>query len=74
MDDKYKIEPAYRIVRCYRDKPKRIMERGVTLAEAQAHCSDPETSSSTCTKPAAKAVTRRNGPWFDAYERAVRFC
>lgn len=63
----------YRIVRMYKDHPtlnQRVIARGLTLAEAQAHCSDPETSSSTATSAAARARTRRLGPWFDGYEEA----
>jgi hypothetical protein len=54
----------------YFEKPgmNRTIQRGLTLAEAQEHCGNPETSSSTCTTAAAKAITRRNGPWFDGYE------
>lgn len=61
---------AYHIVRMYRDAypRKRIIKRGLTLEEAQKHCSDPETSSSTCTSRAGKARTRRMGHWFDGYE------
>lgn len=62
---------SYRIVRFYKNSyRKRIIRRGLTLEEAQAHCSDPETSSSTCTTAAAKRITRRNGDWFDGYEEA----
>lgn len=39
-----------------------------TLEEAQAHCSDPETSSRTCMNATGKARTRRLGAWFDGYE------
>lgn len=60
---------AYKIVRHYLHKRKRTIERGLTLDEAQAHCNDPETSSRTATTARAKAITRRNGPWFDGYER-----
>ena len=60
----------YKIVRHYFNKNyKRTIDTRLTLEEAQAHCSDPETSSSTCTTPQARAVTRRNGSWFDGYER-----
>lgn len=61
----------YEIVRHYFDASinKRVIKRGLTLAEAQAHCNDPETSSSTCTNPVGKRRTRRIGPWFDGYRR-----
>ena len=61
----------YNIVRFYRDAGirKRIIEERVTLAEAQAHCQDPETSSSTCTSKVGRARTRRLGAWFDGYEQ-----
>ncbi|HUW14871.1 MAG TPA: hypothetical protein VM537_34445 [Anaerolineae bacterium] len=62
----------YRIVRFYRDAQirRRVIARGLTLAEAQTYCKDPETSSSTCTRPAGRARTRRMGAWFDGYEEA----
>ena len=61
---------TYRIVRLYKDAVtrRRVIARGLTLKEAQAHCSDPETSSSTATTPEAKARTAKLGPWFDGYE------
>ena len=64
---------AYKIIRIYRDTHKRrTIETGVTLEQAQAHCSDPETSSKTCTSAAGKRRTRQNGPWFDCYEECRR--
>lgn len=59
----------YKIVRMYFDRniPKRTIATGLTLEEAQAHCKDPETSSSTCTKPHNKRRTKNLGPWFDGY-------
>ena len=62
MSERYKIQRLY-----FKDHPRRTIARGLTLEEAQAHCSDPETSSSTCTSAAGKARTRRLGPWFDSY-------
>ena len=61
---------SYKIVRMYFQQPgkRRTINRGLTLEEARAHCSDPETSSSTCTKSTGKRQTRMHGPWFDAYE------
>lgn len=59
---------TYKIYRSYFNKGKRTIETGLTLEEAQAHCKDPETSSRTCTTAKARAITKRNGPWFDGYE------
>ena len=60
---------TYKIFRLFRDHDKsRKIKRGLTLNEAQAHCRDPETSSSTCTNAAGKRRTKQRGPWFDAYE------
>lgn len=59
----------YKIIRSYRDQDVKPMERrGLTLEEAQAHCKDPETSSSTCTSEEGLKRTRMYGPWFDGYE------
>ena len=65
-----RADNGYRIVRFYRDAGirRRVIVNRCTLAEAQRHCSDPETSSSTATSSAARARTRRVGPWFDGYE------
>ena len=58
----------YKIVRMYfNDIPSRTIARGLTLDEAQAHCSDPETSSSTCEKYVNRKRTERLGKWFDGY-------
>lgn len=59
---------TYRIVRHYFDGRKRTIETGLTLEQAQAHCSDRDTSSSTGTSANARAITRRAGcAWFDGY-------
>ena len=64
MDQRYKVVRRY-----FRDDvPNRTIKRGLTLEEAQAHCQDPETSSSTCTKAVGKKRTAVNGPWFDSYD------
>ena len=58
----------YDIVRFYFNRPARFtLQRNVDLETAQAHCRDPETSSSTCTKAAGKRRTRQLGQWFDLY-------
>lgn len=62
----------YKIVRNYREArvESRVIKTGLTLAEAQAHCKDPESSSSTCTSKVGKARTRKVGAWFDSYTDA----
>ena len=62
---------TYKIKRMYFNRPgqARTIKTGLTLAEAQAHCQDPETSSSTATSSAARQRTKRCGPWFDGYEK-----
>ena len=61
---------TYRVVRFYREAGirRRTIKTGLTLAQARAHCNDPETSSSTCTRAAGKRRTRQFGDWFDGYE------
>jgi hypothetical protein len=62
-------ERCYDIIRMFAsDKDSYVVRRRVTLAEAQAHCHDPETSSSTCTSAEGKRRTRKYGAWFDGYE------
>lgn len=64
-------EPTYKIVRFFRDNPRKnfTLRTGLTLAEAQEHCSDPETSSSTCTFDDGKIRTAHNGPWFEGFTK-----
>ena len=60
----------YKIVRYFQKDGMRnkTLKRGVSLAEAQAHCRDPETSSRTCQTAERKAITKRHGAWFDGYD------
>lgn len=61
------MSTKYKIVRHYLRTGRRTINTGLTLEQAQEHCSDPETSSSTCTKAAGKRRTKLKGPWFDGY-------
>ena len=64
---------TYNIIRHYfGSTPNRTIKRGLTLDEAQAHCNDPETSSSTCTKSHNVQRTKKLGPWFDGYTQESR--
>jgi len=58
------------VVRIYRDHPSKrdIIKTDLSLEEAQAHCQDPETTSSKCTNAAGLERTAKWGPWFDCYE------
>ncbi len=62
----------FKIVRMYQRDSSRHMRRtiksGLTLEQAQAHCQDPETSSSACRKAANVRRTKAYGDWFDGYE------
>ncbi len=62
----------YNIVRFYHNHPngtvRQVIESRVTLEDAQAHCKDPETSSSTCTGQIGRRRTQQVGDWFDGYE------
>jgi hypothetical protein len=59
----------FEIVRMFRDTNIEfvVVETGLTLEEAQAHCRDPETSSRTCSLPERFAITQECGPWFEGY-------
>lgn len=63
-------EKTYKIRRFhFRDsEPTVTLKRGLTLEEAQEHCSDPETSSSTCTRSDAVMYFEEHGPFFDGYD------
>jgi hypothetical protein len=60
---------TYKIVRFYQsdDWDTEVIKTGLTLEQAQAYCSDPETSSSTATGAAEVARTEKVGPWFCGY-------
>ena len=61
---------SYKIIRFFFNGGKRVIKRGLTLEQAQAHCTDPETSSSTCKLPSNVRRTKQRGPWFDGYDEA----
>ena len=59
---------TYSILRFLQNEPSRTIKEGLTLKEAQDHCSDPETSSRTCEDEEGLERTRKFGAWFDGYE------
>jgi len=63
---------TYKIKRFFKgDFPAEILDRGLTLEQAQAHCNDPESSSKTAVGSNA-AITKERGEWFDGYEQETR--
>ncbi len=63
------MSDTYRIIRYYFRGGRRVIDSGLTLEQAQAHCRNRETSSSTCTSSTDRTRTRRMGLWFDGYEK-----
>jgi len=61
----------YKIIRFFQaaDVESYTIRKNLTLAAAQAHCRNPETSSSTATSKRARTITELMGPWFDGYEK-----
>ncbi len=58
---------TYEIIRHYSNGyPKKLIAEGLTLGEAQEHCKDPETSSSTCSAKVQQG--EQACEWFDGYE------
>ena len=60
---------TYQVTRkFFNNHPDEAVSEGLSLEDAQEHCSDDETSSRTCSEPENVARTEKFGPWFDAYE------
>jgi len=60
-DKKYKIQRLF-----FEGHSPQTIKTGLTLEEAQEHCSDPETSSRTCSPEKLKQVGA-DTMWFDSY-------
>jgi len=61
-------ENNYKIVRMFQDEsPDITIKTGLSEEYAMIWCNDPETSSSTCTKPENLEYTKKHGEWFDAF-------
>ena len=58
---------SYEIIRHYQNHSNSTIRRGLTLDEAQEHCRDPESSSSTCAEITGLNRTESMGDWFDGY-------
>jgi hypothetical protein len=67
---KNEMKNEMKIIRFYfKSTRQMVVKRGLTLKEARAHCSNPESDSTTCTSETAQRRTGANGPWFDGFRR-----
>lgn len=62
-------EPTYVVKRFFALRGSEEIASGLSLEEAKEMCSDPETSSRTCTKPENTAITEKYGMWFMGYNK-----
>ncbi len=63
---------TYKIIRFFRDHDEKWMIKGgLSLDQAQAWCTDKETSSETAVSPAARKLTEDMGPWFDGWSEHI---
>lgn len=60
------MEATYRVMRFAFSHDPEVVAEGLTLEEAQDHCNDPETSSSTASDETLAEVWQ-SAPWFDGY-------
>ena len=66
--------PIYKIVRFYAAGSRRhhTIATGLTLAEAQAYCHDPDNCSLTCHTEVGNSRTRQFGQWCEGYVREAK--
>ena len=67
------MKETYCIKRFYYEQgckyyPYRIIRKGLVFGEAEDHCRNPETSSSTCTNSRNHRHTQEYGAWFDGFD------
>ena len=57
----------YKIVRFFFRGASKVVQTGLTRAQALEHCNNPETSSKTCTTKPGTTRTKNRGPWFEGF-------
>lgn len=58
----------FEVIRVYKFGPYReVVQSGLSLEDAIAHCTGPEASSRTATNKEAQERTRLRGPWFEGF-------
>jgi hypothetical protein len=61
-------ETTYMVIRKYKTgHHEQVILQGCSLQEVQQHCSDKQSSSTTCTSKEGILNTLQHGPWFDCY-------
>lgn len=58
---------TYSIIRFYQQQDEEVVDTGLSLEDAQEHCNDDDTSSSTCTTEEGELRTEECGPWFEGF-------
>lgn len=61
----------YKIIRFRFEGSNRVIKRGLTLEQAQAHCQRPDTRQAV-TKVHQDGSTTEHVKWFDGYESEVK--
>lgn len=63
------MDDTYSIIRFFQEpaKDEEVIDTGLSLDEAKEHCSDDESSSSTCTNEEGEQRTEEFGEWFDGF-------
>lgn len=63
----------YKVIRHFFNSNRKLtVKTNLTLEQAQAHCQNSQTSSSTCTDKNGKERTKRYGKWFDCYTECTK--
>ena len=60
-------QTKYKIVRFFFKGAHKVIQTGLTRAQALEHCNNPETSSETCTTKPGTTRTKNRGPWFEGF-------
>jgi hypothetical protein len=60
---------SYALVRFYGEDDSRVLRRGLTLKQVEAHCRSDKASYRTATTWHGLARTKKYGRWFDGYTK-----
>lgn len=60
---------VFKTVRVYSNGQRRVIETGLSLADATLAVNDPEADANTATSPEALERTKKHGYWYDVIEQ-----